>query len=355
VELTATLAPIPTETEALPTSTSPPLLSAQPPVGTETLMPPTAQVEASIVVTKEITATPALESHGLGLPAPMVLPIAAPASTGATKLPPAGVGDMLLTGVGDLLTWAWDGLARLFAWLSETVFTLGPVVKGSLAEIAPLVFDSPIHGQGVGVTTRYALDVVGGLREVAAASSGASTQYLQVQGQILAQYDSGTRGYVAPDALGSVRPVVDPTGSVTLAQSYDPFGSLLTSAGSGGSVLGYTGEQVDADTGLVYFRARYYQSIELRVQLHRDLSCSASPRISSERDITTLLATFLSTLHRILLPPGQAVPVDQQASLERRILLAENKDFGWLVSVSQANPIILPRLLGPLLNSIALH
>jgi uncharacterized protein RhaS with RHS repeats len=66
-------------------------------------------------------------------------------------------------------------------------------------------------------------------------------------------------GLRAPDALGSVRQVVDPTGSVTLAQSYDPFGGLLTSAGSGGSVFDYTGEQVDADTGLVYFRARYYQ------------------------------------------------------------------------------------------------
>jgi RHS repeat-associated protein len=57
-----------------------------------------------------------------------------------------------------------------------------------------------------------------------------------------------------------VRQVVDPAGSVTLAQSYDPFGNLLTSAGTGSSVFGYTGEQVDASTGLVYLRARYYQS-----------------------------------------------------------------------------------------------
>jgi RHS repeat-associated protein len=82
-----------------------------------------------------------------------------------------------------------------------------------------------------------------------------------VQGQILAQYDSGTWGYVAPDALGSVRQVLDPAGSVTLAQSYDPFGNPLSSAGAGSSVFGYTGEQVDASTGLVYLRARYYSSM----------------------------------------------------------------------------------------------
>ncbi len=65
---------------------------------------------------------------------------------------------------------------------------------------------------------------------------------------------------MAPDALGSVRQVVDPAGSVTLAQSYDPFGNPLTSAGSDSSAFGYTGEQVDASTGLVYLRARYYIS-----------------------------------------------------------------------------------------------
>jgi RHS repeat-associated protein len=120
-----------------------------------------------------------------------------------------------------------------------------------------------------GATTRYALDVAGGLPEVIAASGGATTQYLQVQGQVLAQYDSGTWGYVAPDALpalgpqaqvGSVRQVINPAGAVALAQSYDPFGNPLSSAGTGSSVFGYTGEQMDASTGLLYLRARYYGS-----------------------------------------------------------------------------------------------
>jgi RHS repeat-associated protein len=127
-----------------------------------------------------------------------------------------------------------------------------------------------------GATTRYALDVAGGLPEVIAATGGATTHYLQVQGQVLAQYDSGTWGYVAPDALGSVRQVVNSAGSVTLAQSYDPFGNALEVAGSAESEFGYTGEQVDASTGLVYLRARYYSSSTGRF-LSRDPVSSEPP------------------------------------------------------------------------------
>jgi uncharacterized protein RhaS with RHS repeats len=51
---------------------------------------------------------------------------------------------------------------------------------------------------------------------------------VQIQGQILAQHDAGAWAYVLPDHLGSVRQLVDATGQVTLAQSYDPFGVLIS-------------------------------------------------------------------------------------------------------------------------------
>jgi YD repeat-containing protein len=78
-----------------------------------------------------------------------------------------------------------------------------------------------------GVTTEYVLDVAGGLPEVIVATTGgASTRYVQVQGQILAEYEAGAWGYVLPDHLGSVRQLVDAAGQVSLAQGYDPFGNL---------------------------------------------------------------------------------------------------------------------------------
>ncbi len=65
--------------------------------------------------------------------------------------------------------------------------------------------------------------------------------------------------YHIPDALGSVRQLTDASAAVTLAQSYEPFGSALSSSGSASTVFQFTGEQLDR-TGLVYLRARYYAS-----------------------------------------------------------------------------------------------
>jgi RHS repeat-associated protein len=111
-----------------------------------------------------------------------------------------------------------------------------------------------------GVTTEYVLDVAGGLPEVIVATRGeASTRYVQVQGQILAEHEAGAWGYVLPDALGSVRQVIDAAGQVTLAQSYDPFGASFETFGSGESDFGYTGESWDAEAALLYLRARYYE------------------------------------------------------------------------------------------------
>jgi uncharacterized protein RhaS with RHS repeats len=93
---------------------------------------------------------------------------------------------------------------------------------------------------------------------IVATSGEASTYYVQIQSQILAQYGSGAWTYILPDHLGSVRQLTNAGEQVTLAQSYDPFGVLFEAAGSGVSPFGYTGEQVDVGTELVFLRARYY-------------------------------------------------------------------------------------------------
>jgi RHS repeat-associated protein len=109
------------------------------------------------------------------------------------------------------------------------------------------------------VTTEYVLDVGGGLPEVILATTGgASTRYVQVQGQILGQQESGAWVYILPDHLGSVRQLVGSDSQVSLAQSYEPFEGSFESAGSGASEFGYTGEWWDAEAELLYLRARYY-------------------------------------------------------------------------------------------------
>ena len=106
-----------------------------------------------------------------------------------------------------------------------------------------------------GTTTTYALDIAVGLPQVIAETTNGQTDHTLTG---LSQQRGGTWAYNHPDGLGSVRHLSDAAAQVTLAQSYDPFGTLTEQTGSGTSGFGYTGEQEDASTGLVFLRARYY-------------------------------------------------------------------------------------------------
>ena len=104
-----------------------------------------------------------------------------------------------------------------------------------------------------GVTTNYTLDLNTGLTQVL--TDGTNT-YQYGNGRILQDSAAG-KAYFLGDALGSVRQLADAGGNVTLSRSYTPFGEVLSSAGGGASVYGYTGEATD-NTGMIYLRARYY-------------------------------------------------------------------------------------------------
>ncbi len=47
-------------------------------------------------------------------------------------------------------------------------------------------------------------------------------------------------------------------GTVTLAKSYEPYGTVLGSSGTATSVFGFSGEQADTYIKLLFLRARYY-------------------------------------------------------------------------------------------------
>ena len=96
-----------------------------------------------------------------------------------------------------------------------------------------------------------------GLTQVLLADDGA-TQTVQLYGLDLISQDDGsqTRTLLA-DGLGSTR-LEMVNGVVQTTTTYGPYGNLLAQTGSSGTVYGYTGEQEDAATGLVYLRARYY-------------------------------------------------------------------------------------------------
>ena len=69
-------------------------------------------------------------------------------------------------------------------------------------------------------------------------------------------WQSGTAWtFVLPNALGSVRQETDAAGAVTAVREWSPYGEEVGEAQAG---LGFTGEWFDANVGLTYLRARWY-------------------------------------------------------------------------------------------------
>jgi RHS repeat-associated protein len=69
-------------------------------------------------------------------------------------------------------------------------------------------------------------------------------------------HGDGQAWYFHADGLGSIVGATDATGAVVQSRSYDAFGNLETGAHDPG--YAYTGREWDPETGLYYYRARYY-------------------------------------------------------------------------------------------------
>ncbi len=64
------------------------------------------------------------------------------------------------------------------------------------------------------------------------------------------------------DNLGTVRDLVSSAGVVQNHRKYDSFGNLTSQSNAGNTTrFGYTGREFDADTGLYFYRSRYYDPV----------------------------------------------------------------------------------------------
>jgi RHS repeat-associated protein len=67
---------------------------------------------------------------------------------------------------------------------------------------------------------------------------------------------TGTASYFVVDHLGTTRALTDATGNINSSLNYDSFGNL--SGGPASTRHTYTGREFDSDTGLMYYRERWY-------------------------------------------------------------------------------------------------
>ena len=74
----------------------------------------------------------------------------------------------------------------------------------------------------------------------------------------LAMFRSGVTTFYNADGLGSITSMDSNSGAVAQTYTYDSFGRLTGSSGSLTNPFQYTARESDPETGLYYYRARYY-------------------------------------------------------------------------------------------------
>lgn len=77
----------------------------------------------------------------------------------------------------------------------------------------------------------------------------------------LAELPSGVPRYYEEDGLGSVTSLTTSTGGTANTYSYDSFGNLTNASGAAANPYQYTGRDFDSESGLYYYRARYYDAV----------------------------------------------------------------------------------------------
>jgi RHS repeat-associated protein len=161
---------------------------------------------------------------------------------------------------GKVTEYVWDYRNRLTAVLFKDA-------SGNVTKTIDYIYDG--SNQRIGkridgaVTERYVID----RNQIALVFDGASIQthrYLygtQID-QVLADETGVSTNWFLADNQGTVKDVVDGNGAVIDHIVYDSFGKVESQSNAGYELrFGYTGREQDNETGLDYYRARYYDSV----------------------------------------------------------------------------------------------
>lgn len=109
------------------------------------------------------------------------------------------------------------------------------------------------------VVTEYVQDSIPSNERVLMETTASATTYYVYGHDLLYAIEGSTPHYLHADSLGSTVAVTDANGDIEQTFAYDIFGQLRKGTGAGGTTYTFTGEENDHD-GLVYLRARYYES-----------------------------------------------------------------------------------------------
>jgi len=137
------------------------------------------------------------------------------------------------------------------------------------------IVDADGAGGGAAVTTKFAIDQWNPAKPSpigtenadvwgdAVGGSSLTTRYVRgdVVDQLLARIDGSTARWYVTDHLGSIRKVLDNSGVVKDAITYDAWGNILTETDANErGRYAWTSREIDVETALQYNRARYYDA-----------------------------------------------------------------------------------------------
>ena len=126
-------------------------------------------------------------------------------------------------------------------------------------------FGRRIYKQSPSFTSIFVYDG-DNLLETLNASGSEVASYTQTQkiDETLAEMRSSTTDYYESDALGSITSLSNSTGVLANTYTYDSFGNTTASTGTLPNYFQYTGREFDTETGIYFYRARYFDPSSAR-------------------------------------------------------------------------------------------
>jgi RHS repeat-associated protein len=159
---------------------------------------------------------------------------------------------------GNTLT---DASGKSYTWDFENRLTQAvvPGTNGGTTTFKYDPFGRRIQKSGPLGTTNYLYDGHNDIEEVDS-SGNVLARYTQGPriDQPLAELRSGTTSFYQQDALRSVTSLSNAAGALANTYTFDSFGKLTASTGALTNLFQYTARESDPETGLYYYRERYY-------------------------------------------------------------------------------------------------
>jgi RHS repeat-associated protein len=157
---------------------------------------------------------------------------------------------------GNLTDKTDDGHTWAYEWTVENQLARVTYDGAEMARFAYDPLGRRVEKVAGGITTSWMYDGQDILRET---RGGITTTYVHGPGidEPLAKIDqTGGALYLHADGLGSIVKETNAVGEVVLTRQYDAWGNLESGADQPG--YAFTGREWDPETGLYYYRARYY-------------------------------------------------------------------------------------------------